>query len=54
MGILDPFVFDIYSLCDGKKDLKNLSNVLGIDIQSVKILIDKLMKKGLIEKPENL
>ncbi|MHA1292735.1 MAG: hypothetical protein ACTSQJ_08730 [Promethearchaeota archaeon] len=38
-------------MCDGKKDLKTLSEALGLDKAALKIFIDKLVKNGLIEKP---
>jgi hypothetical protein len=54
LGLLDPFFFDLYSLCDGKKDLKTLSEAIGLDTNAVKIFVDKLVKNGLINKPKDL
>jgi len=48
--LLDPFFFDLYAICDGKRSLSKLSQILGLDMKVVKILIDELVKKGLIEK----
>ena len=54
LGLLDPFFFDLYNMCDGKKDLGTLSKALELDSGAVKIFIDKLVKNGLIEKPKDL
>ena len=51
LGLLDPFFFDLYSMCDGQTDLKSLSELLGLDLDATKIFVDKLAKNGLIEKP---
>ncbi len=53
LGLLDPFFFELYQMCDGKRDIATLSEVLDMDKESVKILIDKLVKNGLIAKPED-
>ncbi len=54
LGLLDPFFFDLYSMCDGKKDIKTLSEAIGLDAKAVKIFVDKLVKNGLIEKPKDM
>lgn len=54
LGLLDPFFFDLYQMCDGKTDLNKLSEVLGMDKADIKIFIDKLVKNGLIEKPDDM
>ncbi len=51
LGLLDPFFFDLYNMCDGKKDISSLSEALGLDPKAVKIFVDKLVKNGLIERP---
>lgn len=54
LGLLDPFFYDLYTMCDGKKDIHTLSEVLGLDEDAVKIFVDKLEKNGLIEeKPKS-
>ncbi|MHA1149403.1 MAG: hypothetical protein ACTSR8_14295 [Promethearchaeota archaeon] len=50
LGLLDPFYYDLYKICDGK-DIKTIAETLGMDKKAVKIFIDKLVKNGLIEKP---
>ena len=50
LGLLDPFYYDLYKLANGK-DVNTIAETLGLDKDSVKIFIDKLVKNGLIEKP---
>jgi hypothetical protein len=54
LGLLDPFFYDLYNLCDGKRDLNTLSEILGIEKNDIKILIDKLEKNGLIEEEQKI
>ncbi|MGV9171426.1 MAG: hypothetical protein ACOC44_05005 [Promethearchaeia archaeon] len=50
LGLLDPFFYDLYNLCDGRRDLETLSEILGLEVDDIKIFIDKLEKNGLIEE----
>ena len=54
LGLLDPFYYDLYQMCDGQRDIETLSETLGLEPEEVKIFIDKLVKNGLIEKPEGV
>ncbi|MHA1273824.1 MAG: hypothetical protein ACTSVV_12870 [Promethearchaeota archaeon] len=49
LGLLDPFYYELYQICDGKKDLNALAEFLGLKKEDVKILIDKLIKNGLVD-----
>lgn len=49
LGLLDPFFFDLYTMCDGDKTIDNLSNELDISSDIMKIFVDKLIKNGLVE-----
>lgn len=49
LGLLDPFFYDLYSLCDGDKTLEVLSQELEISGDNMKVFIDKLIKNGLVE-----
>lgn len=52
LGLLDPFFYDLYNLCNGKRDLNTLSEILGMEKDDIKIFIDKLEKNGLIEEEQ--
>ncbi|MHA1263938.1 MAG: hypothetical protein ACTSRS_01765 [Candidatus Helarchaeota archaeon] len=52
VGVLDPFFYDLYKLCDGKRSVSKLSQILDLEPAQVKVLIDELAKHGLIEKIE--
>lgn len=51
LGLLDPFFFDLYQLCQGKS-IAEISEVLGLKVEETKILLDKLIKNGLVQDPE--
>jgi len=38
-------------MCDGRTDINTLSDILKMPKEDIKILIDKLVKNGLIKKP---
>ena len=51
LGLLDPFFFDLYQMCQGKS-VAEISEVIGLKVEDTKILLDKLIKNGLVEDPE--
>ncbi len=40
---------EMYKLCDGEKSIGDISNILGITHESVRLLVDELEKLGAIE-----
>ena len=50
LGLLDPFFFDLYSMCNGERSFSKLGEILGLEVPAVKVLIDELEKKGLVKK----
>ncbi|MHA1426164.1 MAG: hypothetical protein ACTSQI_09235 [Candidatus Helarchaeota archaeon] len=52
LGLLDPFFYDLYTMCNGERDVGKLSKILGLEPKAVRVLMDALAKNGLIEKLE--
>ncbi len=53
LGLLDPFFYDLYSMCDGKRTIAKLSQILDLDTGAVKLLVNELIKNGLIKNLED-
>lgn len=52
LGLLDPFYYDLYQMCQGKS-IAEISEIIGLDVDKTKILLDKLIKNGLLADPES-
>ncbi len=52
LGLLDPFYYDLYQMCQGKS-IAEISEILGLDVEKTKVLLDKLIKNGLLQNPES-
>jgi len=52
LGLLDPFFYDLYQMCQGKS-IAEIAEIIGLNVDETKIFIDKLIKNGLLEDPES-
>lgn len=48
LGLLSPQFYEIYNLCDGQKDIKEIATELKQEPMQMRIAIDKLVKSKMI------
>jgi len=51
LGLLSPFYYDLYKKCDGNTTINQLAEQMNIQIEEMRVYIDKLLKNGLITLP---